>query len=409
MLQYMDLIYENSFATIVALHGDDDQSGLPGVSSTPRTPQLSFSTENGRLVWSCPPISTIVIGSKWNTRGWTYQEARLSRCCLFFSTYQVYCVCRESTWSEAVPYSPCSSTLTELLNSSRLGGALFGGDTGMLSGLFRDRLEYTKRTLTYEQDVLNAFRGILRRSSFVTFWGVPIVFQHSNVDPHIGFALGQLWIKRPHWMTRPHLRTSNTERSARRRDFPTWSWTSIIADVYQDYYGPQSLYGRYLNGVAVNFPQNEAQIRFWLCLGASQTSLHDAINTETSITLPEGNTKLFVEGDLITLRCKSRGTAHRWYHIIGQWRYFQPDIGADDQDWPGEPSVNDPEAEEYVLVLIQWNESQKSSMKRLVLMVLKWIDPNNAERMGLLTEYRDEFPANLVDQMPRFRKKFILQ
>ena len=72
MLQYMDFIYENAFATIVALHGDNDQSGLPGVSSTPRVPQLSFRKENGRLVWSCPSISTVLRRSTWNTRGWTY-------------------------------------------------------------------------------------------------------------------------------------------------------------------------------------------------------------------------------------------------------------------------------------------------------------------------------------------------
>ena len=413
MLQYMDLIYEKSFATIVALHGDSDQSGLPGVSSIPRIPQLTFNTEKGRLLWSCPSIPTIVQESKWNTRGWTYQEARLSQCCLLFSIYQVYYVCRESTWSEAVPFGPCSSTLTELLNSSRLDGALFGVDTStsIPSGLFQDRLKYTKRKLSYESDLLNAFRGILRRSSFVTFWGVPVALQHSNVDPNTGFALGQLWMKRPRWTTDPHLQSSSTIRSARRCGFPTWSWTSVIADIYQDNYSLQSLYGQYINGTVVDFPENEAQIRFWLCLSGSLTSLHDAINMDTSITLLEDNQELFVEGDLILLRYRSRGIAHKWYDLAGKWRYFQPDLDlrVNDQDWPGSPTENDPEAREYVLVLIQWKESQKSSMKRLLLMVLKWVDENHAERMGRLTAYRDEFSVNLVDQMPRIRKKFILQ
>lgn len=411
MLQNMDLIYENSSATIVALYGDNDQSGLPGVSSTPRSPQPCFKTENGRLISSRPPISTMISNSKWNTRGWTYQEARLSRCCLLFSKHQVYLVCRQSTWSEAVPLDPASSTLTELLNSSRLDGALFGLDTSWTGNLYSDRLQYTKRTLTYEQDVLYAFRGILRRSSFISIWGVPVMLKHSNLDPNTGFALGQLWIRRPGWTIRPHLRTSSTTLSVRRRDFPTWSWTSLVADIHQETYGPQSKYGRYIDGVDVDFPHNEAKVKFWLHSSGDLISLQDIISTATSLALPEHNQRLLVEGDLIPLRYKSRGTKNKWYHLFGRWRYFQPDLFSDDQEWPGRPSLDDLEAEveDYVLVLIQWNESQKSSMKRLLLMVLNWVDDNCAERTGLLTEYRDEFPADLIDQMPRIRKKFVLQ
>ncbi|PMD29793.1 HET-domain-containing protein, partial [Hyaloscypha variabilis F] len=83
MIDNMDLIYESADATLIALHGENDQSGLPGVSTLSRATQPS---------------------SHWNTRGWTYQEARLSRRCLFFSRYQVYLVCRHSTWSESVPF-----------------------------------------------------------------------------------------------------------------------------------------------------------------------------------------------------------------------------------------------------------------------------------------------------------------
>jgi hypothetical protein len=118
MIRNMDLIYENSETTIVASYGEDDQSGLPGVSTVLRTQQPSFETANGRFISSCPPISTMIANAKWNSRGWTYQEARLSRRCLFFSEYQAYFVCRQSTWSEAVSFDPSSSSLTELLNSS---------------------------------------------------------------------------------------------------------------------------------------------------------------------------------------------------------------------------------------------------------------------------------------------------
>lgn len=130
-----------------------------------------------------------------------------------------------------------SSTLTEPLNSSRLDGALFGPDTPWAGKLFSDRSQYTTRTLTYEQDVLNAFRSILRRSSFITIWGVPVMLKHSNLDPNTGFVLGQLWSRRPSWSIRPHLRTSSTTLSVRRRDFPTWSWITLVAEIFQETYG----------------------------------------------------------------------------------------------------------------------------------------------------------------------------
>ena len=60
------------------------------------------------------------------------------------------------------------------------------------SDYFLDRSEYTKRTLSYEHDILNAFKGILHRSIFFTFWGAPVVRENSNLDPDTGFALGQL-------------------------------------------------------------------------------------------------------------------------------------------------------------------------------------------------------------------------
>ena len=47
---------------------------------------------------------------------------------------------------------------------------------------------------------------------------------------------------------------------------PTWSWTSLIADIYQDNHGPQLTYGQYVNGLAVDFPQNDARTQFWLSI-----------------------------------------------------------------------------------------------------------------------------------------------
>lgn len=64
--------------------------------------------------------------------------------------------------------------------------------------------------------------------------------------------------------------------------------------------------------------------------------------------------------------------------------------------------------EDYVLVLIQWHDDTvRRGKKRLMLMVLNWIDDNHAERLGLLTQYSDEFSARWIDQLPRSCKQFI--
>lgn len=116
----------------------------------------------------------LIQASKWATRGWTYQEARLSRRCLVFTEHQVYVVCRETTGSEAVPSESRGCWISSLLNSSRLDVALFGPRTSITNGFWRDRFAFPQRTLIHESDILDAFRGILNRSPFFTFWGVPI-------------------------------------------------------------------------------------------------------------------------------------------------------------------------------------------------------------------------------------------
>jgi hypothetical protein len=141
-------------------------------------------------------------------------------------------------------------------------------------------------------------------------------------------------------------------------------------------------------------------------------SLQDAMSMENSMTLPEQSQQLLVEGDFISLRRKSQsnrkngGTMHEWYYLCGSWKYFEPDL-LDGEQLPGAGAASEDESE--ALFLIQWNESQKPSMKRVLLMLVKWIDDDHAERRGLLTNYRDEFRADLIQTIPKTRKRFLLQ
>lgn len=329
MLQHMDVIYEKSIATIVALSGSDDEAGLPGVSSTLRKLRQSFKTAKGSLMWSYPSISMILASSKWNTRGWTYQEARLSRRCVCFSVYQVYCVCRETTWSESLPLEALSSNLTMALNRLQLDGRLFSCDVGIQRGLLADRSQYTKRALTYEQDALIAFQGILLRSSFITFWGVPVTLQNSSMDMTIGFALGLAWRKTPLWSIDILFFNWNNKDCIRRRPgFPTWSWTSLEAEIYHEQVASRlSVYDQYLDGLPVNFPHNEAGIKFWLLSNGNETPLADLVISNGSIVPTDPNQELLIEGDLVRIRYVIRvaGTDHRRYELDDGWKVLVAD------------------------------------------------------------------------------------
>ena len=100
-IQNMHEIYRNALSTIVPVEADNARSGFSGVSS-PRCDQLRFWTNAGLLVFTFPHISYHLLSSIWLTRGWTYQEAFLSRSCIFFTKDQVYFACRSGYQSEAV-------------------------------------------------------------------------------------------------------------------------------------------------------------------------------------------------------------------------------------------------------------------------------------------------------------------
>ena len=86
----MDAIYQNANLTIVSAAGTYESHDLPRVSSAQRTPQNATRSRDVTAMWyPADPHSTIV-KSNWSTRGWTFQEAVLSRRRLVFTDDQTY-------------------------------------------------------------------------------------------------------------------------------------------------------------------------------------------------------------------------------------------------------------------------------------------------------------------------------
>jgi hypothetical protein len=113
-MAHMDVVYNKAFATVVAIHGASADAGLPGARPGARPPRrietlvveagsrdLDYGPDGGdsnekvtlHLVATPPLLHFALEASRWDTRGWTFQERLLSRRCLYFSEHYVYFQC----------------------------------------------------------------------------------------------------------------------------------------------------------------------------------------------------------------------------------------------------------------------------------------------------------------------------
>lgn len=89
----MDKIYSEASLTIIAAAGDGADYGLPGVSIRPRSPLPQVQLHGLALRSTTTYPHDLVESSKWASRGWTFQEALLSKRHLYFTEEQVFFKC----------------------------------------------------------------------------------------------------------------------------------------------------------------------------------------------------------------------------------------------------------------------------------------------------------------------------
>lgn len=101
-LTAMDRVYTQAALTIVAAGGDNANVGLPGLSPGSRnlTQAVAYCSSDLELVALQLDCQVAVETTRWNTRGWTYQERLLSRRYLFFVNNTVYFQCANAVWGE---------------------------------------------------------------------------------------------------------------------------------------------------------------------------------------------------------------------------------------------------------------------------------------------------------------------
>jgi hypothetical protein len=90
----MTTIYGDCLLTIVAAFGNDSEAGLPGVNA-PRQQQITVDAGEFSLLRSVGrSYGNFLEETAWNTRGWTFQELMLCRCCVIFLEGQICYQCR---------------------------------------------------------------------------------------------------------------------------------------------------------------------------------------------------------------------------------------------------------------------------------------------------------------------------
>ena len=205
----MASIYSNSYLTLCAADGADAESGLLGIRqySPPRNVQqdiLAFNDSRMSSKWVKVMHS---VGSIYDERGWTFQERVLSRRSLSFTGSGLEWRCREVSAEE-------QSLEVTRVPSAFVDSIILRADTSWPCLKKWDCLvsEYLRRSLTYEEDILRAFSGILESLSSSMlggfFFGLPQRF----------FDAALLWVPKDNLTRRE--KKSGILKTA----LPSWSW-----------------------------------------------------------------------------------------------------------------------------------------------------------------------------------------
>jgi len=234
----MDLIYMNAELTIIAAAGSDSNYGLQGVGHQRRKSRYLTTCArigNHFLITTENAPTASIHRTKWDTRGWTFQEALLSRRRLVFTEEQMYFECHGMYCCESLKFPleymhrKDKQGFKKRFCKDDLVGA-FPKGVGRTNFEIVHRIEeYTKRTLTNSDDILKGILGIFNafeRSDMQVkhYLGIPILPPMTKAPhrgdiskpvhgwtPAMGFIVGLFW---------------DLEKSAERRSgFPSWSWT----------------------------------------------------------------------------------------------------------------------------------------------------------------------------------------
>lgn len=196
-------IYSHSYLTLVDLEGANMDHGLPGVSQA-RAVRMTYKIPGMSLRIIDEEYPKLVKKSKWNSRGWIFQEAMLSPRMLMFANVGVYFECSQGYQEDRFARRPKEEYRLLLFNKNKR--------------YHRIVQDFTSRDFTFSADILKALSGVMH-SKFGT--------EHYFGLPYSEFLGGMLWSPRGlSALETPEVRSTETGDI-----FPTWSWSSVITPV----------------------------------------------------------------------------------------------------------------------------------------------------------------------------------
>jgi hypothetical protein len=242
LIQSMDDVYDNATVTIIAAAGIDADAGLRGMSlrkGCPIEPTKIADVSDGTTLSLaiCPPsLCEEVRKSTWNTRGWTYQEQCLSQRCLYFTAEELFFNCSEVQWREGyvLEDAECEDTEVQVRTGPPwwnrklrkdpdptpyhyLGNLTSGLDVQDYQAAVQD---YSRKKLSFPQDILNAFEGIFNRFNRSGDASELSIRQTQGIPVHFLFQ-AILWFPSDDSQRRS---CSTTQSEGSTGQFSTWSW-----------------------------------------------------------------------------------------------------------------------------------------------------------------------------------------
>ena len=228
-LSIMDSIYKSAELLVVAAAGSDANAGLPGIGSTSRhISQRNETITGAQFITAQPSIQQVLQMSVWKSRGWTFQEAVLSRRALVFTESLVYWSCQVNTWREDIN-SESSITRLILDKTTSLWPHYLAERHQSQRQSCRTYVycqlaeEFSKKAFKEESDVVWAFIGILRLQT--------LHFQKGFIWslPYEGLDTTLLWFEdsgcennHPRQAYHAVIRKNSRYNLA----YPSWSWLS---------------------------------------------------------------------------------------------------------------------------------------------------------------------------------------
>ncbi|KAG6361233.1 hypothetical protein INS49_009457 [Diaporthe citri] len=195
----MNHIYAGSSMTIIAAAGHGPDHGLPGVSTSRRSPPI-VRLPHRTLFATLPDPKLLVDTSAWSTRIWTFQEGLLARRRLVFTDQQVYFECGETGDAEA--WEEChEEDMFRYFNPNQNTPLYpyFSLGNGGHASIWPRIDDYTKLTLGDPQkDILNGILGVLTHyeglSSMRHIAGLPLLpWTSSDISWAEAFANALSW------------------------------------------------------------------------------------------------------------------------------------------------------------------------------------------------------------------------